>query len=378
MPTGSDIPSLKCRPVTVKMFGKEYLLLDSFPKAFATDMITLVDCMRRKKPCKLSQERLENLDLTLKKQNSCIDEIRGQIEEIRKGAADKFDANNYYDDSRVEAYTKEFKDVQFKHTSRCIYLLPDLSNSLVLDLGCGSGLSTQRLCSSTSSSFVVGVDASEAMLRLARKDQLQLENSSVTPESQDFYLADFVLADFNVPLPFRKNAFDNSSSTSAVHYVKPARRKEFLLEIANIVKEDSAFQLFPKDGIQELPSFIESSPFPNSLVVVDKPHHKDERYYLLYTKATDISSCSDRCHSCNLLGIENIPLSLKPYCRCLLAFPPKDVLEPGHIEWLQREHERCNRRELRVKRRLAELTHGQSSCEVDEQFQKQQRLDGEK
>lgn len=341
--------SHKFRPIHVKMFGKEYGLLDAFPKELATDMITIVESFRRKRQCSLSIERLEAVEKALREQDCSLEQIRGKIEEIRKEAADNFDANSYYDINRVSAYTNEFIEVQNKHTSRCVYMLPDISHSILLDLGCGSGLSTQRLCGTkeTSTTFVVGVDASQAMLSAAKQNQ---ESSALN----NYQMTDFVLADFNVRLPFRKDAFDQSSSTSAVHYVRPNNRQSFLLDIFNVVRGDNAFQVFPKDGIQELGSFVNNSPFPSNLIVIDKPHHKDPRYYLLFSKSSECiknSLCK-----CNLFGMEEIPSDIVQSCRCLLSFPRREgILESGHLEWLEREHERCKKREERVKRRQLEL-----------------------
>lgn len=337
---GKLIDETRCRPISVKMFGKQHVLIESFPKILATDLMTLVECIRRQRPFKLSHDRIQNVEIALSLQSISLHTIKAQIDDLRKNSADLFDANAYYDETRVTAYTNEFQEVQFKHTARCIYLLPDLSNCLVLDLGCGSGLSTERLSKSASSSFIVGMDASQAMLQSAIAKQRTMEQS---------YVADFVLADFNARLPFRKGVFDHASSTSAVHYVRPTRREEFLNEVSNTVIGDSAFQLFPKDGTDELQTFRSNSTNYQSCIVIDKPHHKDERYYLLFTRRNEVIA-NNYC-PCKLFNNES-SLDDPNSRRCLLSFPKKDnIIEKDHIEWLQREHERWFRREERLQRR---------------------------
>lgn len=328
----------RCRSISVKMYGQEHQLFAAFPKLLSTDLITLVECYRRCKPFKLNEERKARLEEALLEQGSGFPQLQEQIENIRNAVAEKFDASKYYDDDRVAAYTREFVDVQHKHTARCMFLLPELSDSVVLDLGCGSGLSTAKLCEKAA--FVVGMDASEAMLRSAQAD--------VTCCSSSSHMVDFVLADFNSPLPFRKDAFDHCSSTSAVHYVKQSHRPAFLTELQNIVTGHSAFQLFCRGGLEEVDSFRRCSPLPltHSSIVVDKPHHKDERFYLLFSNNSPLTH-ENRC-GCDVFGLAT---SLGPY-RCLLSFPERvGLLEAGHWQWLQRDHERAVRRAERIVKR---------------------------
>lgn len=333
----------RCRPITVKMFGKQHILLESFPKPLSTDMMTLVECFRRDKPFKLSADRISKVESALAATGSSLQAVKAHIEQLRLAASDQFDANHYYDEARVAAYTAEFKEVQHKHSARCLYVLPDLVQSCILDLGCGSGLSTERIASSAKSSFIVGVDASEAMLQAAAQQQRQLESGALST-----VLADFVLCDFNAPLPFRSGVFDNASSTSAVHYVKRDRRGRFLEDVARCVTGDFAFQLFPKDGARELYTFLSNSPSLYSCIFIDKPHHKDERYYLFYSR--DERRVRRSLCECQVFATD--VLSSPDSHRCLMSFPRrKGVLEEGHLEWLQREHDRWLRREERLQRR---------------------------
>lgn len=341
----------RCRPIAVKMFGKQHVLLESFPKILSTDMMTLVECFRRGKPFKLPDERIAKVEEALVSVGSSLETVKSHIEQLRLSASDQFDANHYYDEVRVAAYTAEFKDVQHKHSARCLYVLPDLVQSCVLDLGCGSGLSTERIANSAKSSFIVGIDASSAMLQAANQQQRQQE---ADPSTTVF--ADFVLCDFNAPLPFRSDVFDNASSTSAVHYVKRDRRDRFLADVARCVTGDFAFQLFPKDGARELHTFQSKSSPLYSCIFIDKPHHKDERYYLFYSR--DEQRVLRSLCECQLFATE--VLSSPSSHRCLLSFPRRDgILEEGHLEWLGREHDRWLRREERLQRRQMMLDeHG--------------------
>eukprot|EP01033_Poteriospumella_lacustris_P011079 gene11079-7884_t len=351
----SEVP--RCRPITVKMFGKQHVLLESFPKHLSTDMMTLVECFRRDKPFKLSAERISTVESALATIGSSLPAVKAHIEQLRLAASDQFDANHYYDETRVAAYTAEFKDVQHKHSARCLYVLPDLVQSCVLDIGCGSGLSTERIASTAKSSFIVGIDASEAMLQAATQQQRRLESGALAT-----VFADFVLCDFNATQPFRSGVFDNASSTSAVHYVKRDRRDRFLEDVARCVTGDFAFQLFPKDGARELPTFLSKDPSLYSSIFIDKPHHKDERYYLFYSREEQRvrrSLCE-----CQVFATE--VLSSPQSHRCLLSFPRREgILEEGHLEWLQREHDRWLRREERLQRRQSMLDEqGQDNAQA--------------
>ncbi|VDM43358.1 unnamed protein product [Toxocara canis] len=81
--------------------------------------------------------------------------------------------------------------------------LPDDGPRLLLDIGCGSGLSGEVL--SEAGHHWIGVDISEAMLRVAQKYR----------EVTD----DLILKDMGTGLPFRPGTFDGAISISAIQWL---------------------------------------------------------------------------------------------------------------------------------------------------------------
>jgi len=107
-------------------------------------------------------------------------------------------------------------------TERALELLnlPEDQPSLILDLGCGSGLSGQVL--EESGHYWVGVDLSASMLDVANERK----------EDKDIEGCDFMLGDLGEGVPFRAGAFDGAVSISALQWLcnadkschRPAKR----------------------------------------------------------------------------------------------------------------------------------------------------------
>lgn len=94
-------------------------------------------------------------------------------------------------------------------TERAIELLclPEDTSCLLLDLGCGSGLSGQVLEEEGHS--WVGVDISDSMLDVAVERK----------QDQDISACDFLLGDLGQGLPFRAGSFDGAISISALQWL---------------------------------------------------------------------------------------------------------------------------------------------------------------
>jgi len=110
----------------------------------------------------------------------------------------------YYDEKRSAQYTSNtrIQKIQAEMTQRALSLLQLQSPSLVLDVGCGSGLSGALL--SAAGHEWVGVDVSAAMLGVA------LDRDAA---------GDMLLADAGQGLAFRAGAFDAAVSVSAVQWL---------------------------------------------------------------------------------------------------------------------------------------------------------------
>jgi SAM-dependent methyltransferase len=322
----------KQRSISVKLFGKDHQLVAAFPCHLATDLLTIVEAYRRGKQVRLSAERIDAVETALTQLCSSLHSIKEQIERLKQRSVEDFDADLYYDERRVKEYSAEFREVQHRHTSRCVYLLSSVKIDIypvILDLGCGSGLSTEVLVKSFP--FVVGLDASSAMLATA----------STTIKGNEF-----VQADFNQPLPFRQGVFDACSSTSAVHYVPPAVLPRFFAELERTVAGPVAAQLFCKGGIDELKELWLKG---KTKLITDRPHHKHDRHYLLMNvddkmeTATPCPVCPTGLNSCGVFGEPS---------HCLLQMKgDRRHIEEEHWRWLDNEHSRFNHRMERLKRR---------------------------
>ncbi|KAH9386963.1 18S rRNA (guanine1575-N7)-methyltransferase [Nematocida major] len=110
--------------------------------------------------------------------------------------------------------------IQRKLTERCLEILNNPTNSLVLDIGCGSGISTEHVLSH--GNFVLGVDISRNMLDLAQKRvDAGLFGASDNPNF------DFASANIFHGLPLRSASVDCAISVSVLQWIfiqeEPAR-----------------------------------------------------------------------------------------------------------------------------------------------------------
>jgi len=97
-------------------------------------------------------------------------------------------------------------------TNRALELLDLDSPSLILDVGCGSGLSGEILTSEDPSHTWIGMDISASMLAVARMER-----------DVD---GDLFLADMGQGVPFRPGTFDAAISISAVQWLCNAETAE--------------------------------------------------------------------------------------------------------------------------------------------------------
>ncbi|KAF6235906.1 hypothetical protein HO173_006102 [Letharia columbiana] len=116
----------------------------------------------------------------------------------------------FYNDSESRKYTtsSRIQNVQVEMTNRALELLSLPSPSLVLDIGCGSGLSGEILSSVPPSDggphIWVGMDISASMLDIALQRDVE---------------GDLLLADIGQGVPFRAGTFDAAISISAVQWL---------------------------------------------------------------------------------------------------------------------------------------------------------------
>uniref|UniRef100_A0A183DU31 18S rRNA (guanine-N(7))-methyltransferase n=1 Tax=Gongylonema pulchrum TaxID=637853 RepID=A0A183DU31_9BILA len=113
----------------------------------------------------------------------------------------------YYNETQAAKYSQNSHiiDIQTRMSERAVELLalPDDQPSLLLDIGCGSGLSGETI--SSLGHYWFGVDISEAMIRVAKEDR-EVDG-------------DIVLKDMGEGLPFRPGTFDGAISISAIQWL---------------------------------------------------------------------------------------------------------------------------------------------------------------
>lgn len=114
----------------------------------------------------------------------------------------------YYNESASAKYTtsSRIQHIQTLMTRRALELLHLSSPSLILDVGCGSGLSGSILSSHPHNHTWVGLDISPHMLQIAL-------------ERDDTDNGDLFLADMGQGLPFRPGTFDAAISISAIQWL---------------------------------------------------------------------------------------------------------------------------------------------------------------
>ena len=122
----------------------------------------------------------------------------------------------YYNDVEYAKYTtsSRIQHIQDSMTHRALELLNLDSPSLVLDVGCGSGLSGEIL--SQEGHEWIGMDISPSMLDIA------LQRDDVD--------GDLFLADMGQGLPFRAGTFDAAISISAIQWLCNADTREVSAE----------------------------------------------------------------------------------------------------------------------------------------------------
>ena len=116
-------------------------------------------------------------------------------------------AENFYDPKESAKYhsSSRIVRIQTELANRCIELLalPEGARGMILDVGCGSGLSGE--CLQEAGHNWVGCDVSPAMLEIANDKE----------EAN----GDVMLHDMGMGLPFRAGTFDGAISVSAVQWL---------------------------------------------------------------------------------------------------------------------------------------------------------------
>eukprot|EP01080_Neovahlkampfia_damariscottae_P009653 gene9653-1857_t len=186
----------------------------------------------------------------------------------------------YYNDEEANKYTKNSRtiDIQRKMTERAIELLclEDSTPSLVLDVGCGSGLSGDVL--SEHGHEWLGIDISESMLNIAQDREVD---------------GDTILSDMGDGFCYRVGTFDAAISISAVQWLcnvdkkihNPVRRlQKFFFSLYKCLKKGgrAVLQFYPENSTQmELITTNAMKVGFSGGLVVDYPHSTKAKKYFL-------------------------------------------------------------------------------------------------
>ncbi|XP_041972048.1 probable 18S rRNA (guanine-N(7))-methyltransferase isoform X2 [Aricia agestis] len=118
----------------------------------------------------------------------------------------------FYNEDEARKYTQNSRiiDIQAQMTERCIelLLLPGDQPCLLIDIGCGSGLSGAVL--EENGHMWIGMDISPAMLDVARERETE---------------GDLILGDMGQGIPFKPGSFDGAVSVSAIQWLFNADKK---------------------------------------------------------------------------------------------------------------------------------------------------------
>ena len=125
----------------------------------------------------------------------------------------------FYDYDEANKYTQNTRiiSIQESMTYRALELLEFKESDgpqIILDLGCGSGLSSQ--CIEESGHKWVGVDISEAMINVAKERK----------RDEDLEDLQIVQSDLGSGLPFKPGSFDGAISISALQWLCNADKKQ--------------------------------------------------------------------------------------------------------------------------------------------------------
>lgn len=219
-------------------------------------------------------------------------------------------------------------------TNRALELLDLTEPSLILDIGCGSGLSGEILTESDPPHTWIGMDISASMLAVALDREVE---------------GDLLLGDMGQGLPFRAGSFDAAISISAIQWlcneeekgVDPKYRLSRFFDslYASLTRGGKAVcQFYPRDDKQRdmICSAAMKAGFSAGLLE-DDPETKNKKLYLVLTvggeKNTDITGV--------VKGMEGVDVY---DTRRKLQSKARDEVRKGSKAWIMKKKEQDRRK----------------------------------
>ncbi|CAL2037343.1 hypothetical protein CAEBREN_13209 [Caenorhabditis brenneri] len=189
----------------------------------------------------------------------------------------------YYNEAEAAKYASNshITAIQHEMAERALELLalPEGKTGFLLDIGCGTGMSSEVILDA--GHMFVGVDVSRAMLEIARQDE-------------DLESGDFVHQDMGLGMPFRPGSFDGAISISAIQWLCHANasnenpRKRLLFFFQSLYGclgrgSRAVFQFYPENDEQcdLIMSQAHKAGFNGGLVVDFPEAAKRKKVYLV-------------------------------------------------------------------------------------------------
>ncbi|KAJ6781274.1 hypothetical protein PWT90_05033 [Aphanocladium album] len=264
---------------------------------------------------------------------------------------DTLAADVHYDDIEARKYTtsSRIQNIQASMTRRALELLDLKGPSLILDVGCGSGLSGEILSAVTPDEggphTWIGMDVSPSMLDIALQRDVE---------------GDLMLADIGQGVPFRAGAFDAAISISAIQWLcsaetsdtSPAGRltRFFNGLYASLRRGGRAVcQFYPKNDVQRnmITQAAVKAGFGAGLLE-DDPGTKNVKLYLVLTVGTaggeggaagDITGV--------VAGMDNV--DVEDARRKFAAVNKRGEMKKGSKAWIVKKKEQMERKGKIVK-----------------------------
>ncbi|OAG31187.1 18S rRNA (guanine1575-N7)-methyltransferase [Nematocida displodere] len=206
------------------------------------------------------------------------------------GRPESSGARIYYTGEVANKYdsSSSLNNIQGKITERCLSIINDPHDSLILDIGCGSGISTEKILDNNN--YVIGVDISDEMLRLAqaRVGQITYDQDAASK------FCDFAAVDIGEGLPFKSASFDYAISVSVLQWLVVQNNfKRFLnaffytLYDALKSKGMAVLQYFPETDkhMDDIMKCAKKNGFSGGTLVENADSKKKRKTYLILEMA---------------------------------------------------------------------------------------------
>lgn len=202
------------------------------------------------------------------------------------GRPESSGAHIYYTGEIAEKYDKStsLNNIQGRITERCLDIIKNPKDAVILDIGCGSGISTEKILDS--GNYVVGVDISQEMLALAQERVKNIFYSDTSASKT----CDFAKVDIGQGLPFRAASFDCAVSVSVLQWLVVQDNSKHLLSaffytLYDLLKSDglAVLQYYPEtdEHMDTIMRIARKFGFIGGTLVENKNSNKKRKTYLI-------------------------------------------------------------------------------------------------